>query len=240
MSQPPAKLEKLRAELDMARDSAIEAHRTLQEEQRASNDNKAALKNAEERLTTIREDLRKAMDMLDVQKVKLAKNQVALEEARRSAAESQAALSNTEVRLEEVRADRKVIYESTIELQEQVKSCRLELESERAALSQAREGSKALQRALDESLEREGEATRRAELLEVKLDGISLALSFLLSFACMLIAYCAVICAGAQRQRDYDLEQIRFLQAKGDKVRATADLVLQMVFSKSVEAGAPS
>src|SRR5438105_2603502 len=68
----------------MARASAIEAHRTLREERRASNDNKAALKYAEERLTTVREDLRKAMDMLDVQKVKLTKNQVALEEAKRS------------------------------------------------------------------------------------------------------------------------------------------------------------
>src|SRR5438128_2364342 len=165
MSQPSVELEKLRAELEMARDSAIEAHRTLREERRASDDNKAALKNAEERLATIREDLRKAMDMLDAQKVKLAKNQVALEEARRSAAESQTTLSNAEARLEEVWADQKVIYESTIELQEQVKSCRFELESERAALSQAREGSEALQKASDESLEREAEATRQAEIL---------------------------------------------------------------------------
>ena len=160
MSQPSAEQEKLRAELEMARDSAIEAHRTLREERTASDDNKAALKYAEERLTTVREDLRKSMDMLDVQKVKLAKSQVALEEAKRSAAESQATLSNAEARLEEVRADRKVIYESTIELQEQVQSCRFELESEWAALSQAREGSEALQKALDESLEREAEATR--------------------------------------------------------------------------------
>src|SRR6266508_1088471 len=164
----------------MARDSAIKAHRVLWEERRASDDIKATLKSAEERLTTFREDLRKAMDMLNAQKVKFAKSQVALEDARRSAAESQATLSNAEARLEEVRADRKVIYESTIELKEQIKSHQFELEFERAALSQAREGSKALQRALDESLEREGEATRRAELLGVKLDGISLALSFLL------------------------------------------------------------
>src|SRR6266540_640865 len=144
----------------MARASAIEAHRKLREERRASDDNKAALKYAEEKLTTVREDLRKAMDMLDVQKVKLAKNQVALEEAKRSVAESQAALSNTEARLEEVRANRKAVHESNIELKEQVKSCRFELESERVVLSQAREGSKALQKALDESLEREAEATR--------------------------------------------------------------------------------
>src|SRR5438034_6482206 len=198
MSQPSAELERLRAELEKARDSVIEAHYTLQEERRASYDIKAALKSAEDRLTTFREDLRKGMDMLDAQKVKFAKSQVALEEARRSAAESQAALSNAEARLEEVRADRKVIYESTIVLQEQVKSCRLELESERAASSQAREGSEALQKALDESLEREAEATRQAELLEVKLDGISLALSFLLGLACTLIACCAVIRAEAQ------------------------------------------
>src|SRR6266540_2210829 len=133
MSQPSAKLEKLRAELEKAKDSAIEAHHTLREERRASDDNKAALKHAEERLMTLREDLRKAMDMLNVQKVKLAKNQVALEEARRSAAESQAALSNAEARLEEVRADRKAIYESTIERKEQIKSRRFELEPEREA-----------------------------------------------------------------------------------------------------------
>ena len=91
---------------------------------------------------------------------------------------------------------------------------------------------------MDKSLEREAEATRRAELLEVKLDGIPLALSFLLSFARMLIACRAGVREGAQRQRDYDLEQIRFLQAEGDKLRATADLILQKVFPKGVEAGA--
>ena len=61
----------------MARASAIEAHRKLREKRRASDDNKAALKYAEEKLTTVWEDLRKAMDMLDVQKVKLAKNKMA-------------------------------------------------------------------------------------------------------------------------------------------------------------------
>src|SRR5438105_205703 len=180
----------------MARASAIEAHRTLREERRASDDNKATLKYAEEKLTTVREDLRKAMDMLDVQKVKLAKNQAALEEAKRLAAESQAALLKAEEMLDKVRADRKAVYESNIELKEQVKSCRFELKSERAALSQAREGSEALQKALDESLEREAEATRRLELLEAKLEGIPLALSFLLSFDCMLIACCAEARAG--------------------------------------------
>ena len=80
--------------------------------------------------------------------------------AKRSAAESQAALSKAEDRLEEVRADRKAINESNIELKEQVKSCKSELESEREALSQAREGSESLQKALDESLEREAEATK--------------------------------------------------------------------------------
>src|SRR6266540_896063 len=240
MSQPPAELEKLRAELEMTRASAIEAHRKLREERRAFDDNKAALKYAQEKLTTVREDLAKALEMLDVQKVKLAKNQAALEVAKRSAAESQAALSKAEARLEEVRADRKAIYESNIELKEQVKSCRSELESKRAALFQAREGSEMLQKALDESLEREAEATRRAKLLEVKLDGIPLALGFLLSFARMLIACCAEVHAGTQRQRDNDLEQIRFLQAEGDKLCMTADLILQKIFPKGVEAGAPS
>ena len=61
MSQPPAELEKLRAELEMERASAIEAHRKLQDERRASDDNKAALKYAQEKLTTVREDLGKAL-----------------------------------------------------------------------------------------------------------------------------------------------------------------------------------
>ena len=56
----------------------------------------------------------------------------------------------------------------------------------------------------------------------------------------MLIACCAEIRAGTQRQRDNDLELIRFLQAEGDKLRATTDLILQKVFPKGVEAGAPS
>ena len=93
---------------------------------------------------------------------------------------------------------------------------------------------------MDESLEREAKATRRAELLEVKLDGIPLALSFLLSFARMQITCCAGVREGAQRQSDYDLEQIRLLQAEGDKLRATADLILQKVSPKGVEAVVPS
>ena len=137
MSQPSAELEELRAELEMARASAIEAHRKLQEERRVSNDNKATLKYAQEKLTTVREDLGKALEMLDAQKVKLTKNQAGLEVAKRSAAESQAALSKAEERLEEVRADQNAIYDSNIELKEQVKLCKSELESEREALSQA-------------------------------------------------------------------------------------------------------
>src|SRR5438876_11426679 len=179
MSQPSAELERLQAELVETKDSVIEAHHKLREERRASYDVKIALRSAEEKLATCREDLGKTLDLLDAQKVKFATNQLLLEEARRSEAESQAALSDAEARLEEVRADRKVIYESTIVLQGQIKSNQSELESERAALSQAQERSEALQRALDESLEREAEAVRRAELLEVKLDGISLALDFL-------------------------------------------------------------
>src|SRR6266508_6752782 len=56
----------------------------------------------------------------------------------------------------------------------------------------------------------------------------------------MLISCCAEARAGIQRQRENDLEQIRFLQAKGDKLCATADLILQKVFPKGVEAGTPS
>src|SRR6266540_1996362 len=66
------------------------------------------------------------------------------------------------------------------------------------------------------------------------------ALSSLLCFARMLIACRAGVREGAQRQRDYNLEQIHLLQAEGDKLRATADLILQKVFSKGVEARAPS
>ena len=179
MSQPSVELEKLQAELVEMKGSVIEAHQKLREERRASYDLKIALRSTEEKLTTCREDLGKTLDMLDAQKVKFAKSQLSLEEARRSAAESQIALSNAEARLEEVRADRKVIYESTLVLKEQIRLNQCELESERAALSQAREGSEALQKALDESLEREAEATRRTELLEVRLDGTSLALKLL-------------------------------------------------------------
>src|SRR5207237_5312861 len=61
-----------------------------------------------------------------------------------------------------------------------------------------------------------------------------------MGLACMLIACCVVIRTETQRRRDHDLEQIQLLRAEGDKVRAAADLVLQKVFSKGVEAGAPS
>ena len=165
----------------MVRASAIKAHRKLRDERRASDDTKATLRYAQEKLAPVREDLGKALEMLDVQKVKLTKDQAALEAAKRSAAESQATLLKAEERLEEVRADRKAIYESNIELKEQVKSCKSKLESGREALSQAREGSKTLQKALDESLEREVEATKQLKLLEAELEGIPLILSFLLS-----------------------------------------------------------
>src|SRR5438105_2883656 len=56
----------------------------------------------------------------------------------------------------------------------------------------------------------------------------------------MLIAYCAEVRAGTKRQRENDLEQIHFLQAEEDKLCTTADLILQKVFPKGVEAGAPS
>src|SRR6266498_3863651 len=122
MSQPSTELEKLQAELVETKDSVIEAHQKLREERRASYDVKIALRGTEEKLATCWEDLGKTLDLLDAQKVKFATNQLLLEEARRSKAKSRAALSDAEARLEEVRADRKVIYESTIVLQEQIRS----------------------------------------------------------------------------------------------------------------------
>src|SRR5438132_10415526 len=56
----------------------------------------------------------------------------------------------------------------------------------------------------------------------------------------MLFAYCVEVRAGTKRQRENDLEQIRFLQAKEDKLCVTADLILQKVFPKGVEARTPS
>src|SRR5438128_6562746 len=61
-----------------------------------------------------------------------------------------------------------------------------------------------------------------------------------MSLVCMLIACCVVIRTETQRRRDHDLEQIQLLRAEGDKVCATAELILQKVFLKGVEAGAPS
>ena len=83
MTQPSAELEKLQAELVETKDSVIEAHQKLQEERRASYDVKIALRSAEEKLATCREDLGKTLDLLDAQKVKFAMNQLLLEEARR-------------------------------------------------------------------------------------------------------------------------------------------------------------
>src|SRR5438128_10127859 len=105
MSQPSVELEKLQTELVEMKGSVIEAHQKLREERRAPYDIKIALRSAEEKLMTCREDLRKTLDMLDAQKVKFAKNELLLEEAGRSSAESQAALSNAEARMEQVRAD---------------------------------------------------------------------------------------------------------------------------------------
>ena len=61
-----------------------------------------------------------------------------------------------------------------------------------------------------------------------------------MSLACILIVCYVVIRTETQRRRDHDLEQIQLLRAEGDKVRAAADLVLQKVFPKGVEARAPS
>ena len=51
---------------------------------------------------------------------------------------------------------------------------------------------------------------------------------------------CVVIRAEAQRQKDHDLERTQLLQAESDKARAIADLILQKVFPKGMEVGAPS
>src|SRR5213082_1171689 len=89
MSQPLAELERLQAELVEKKGLVIEAHQKLREERRASYDVKIALRSAEEKLATCREDLGKTLDLLDAQKVKFAASQLLLEEARRSATESQ-------------------------------------------------------------------------------------------------------------------------------------------------------
>ena len=52
----------------------------------------------------------------------------------------------------------------------------------------------------------------------------------------MVCAHCAEVRAGAQKQRESDLEEIRFLQAEQDNLRETADLILQKVFQGSPEA----
>src|SRR5438128_11195368 len=140
MSQPSAELERLQAELVEMKDSVIEAHQKLREERRASYDVKIALRSAEEKLATCREDLGKTLDLLDAQKVKFATSQLLLEEARRSEAESRAAFSDAEARLEEVRADRKVIYESAIVLQEQIRSWRFGLTESSRRIGGASEG----------------------------------------------------------------------------------------------------
>src|SRR6266508_1907410 len=56
----------------------------------------------------------------------------------------------------------------------------------------------------------------------------------------MVCAHCAEVRAGAQKQRESDLEEIRFLQAEQNNLRETADLILQKVFLGDPEAGVSS
>src|SRR6266540_267411 len=46
----------------------------------------------------------------------------------------------------------------------------------------------------------------------------------------MVCAYCAEVRAGAQKQLESDLEEIRFLQAEQENLRETVVLILQKVF----------
>src|SRR5437868_3725371 len=51
----------------------------------------------------------------------------------------------------------------------------------------------------------------------------------------MMCAYSAEVHAGAEKQLESNLEEIRFLQAEQVNLRETADLILQKVFSSSSE-----
>src|SRR5438128_8818684 len=52
----------------------------------------------------------------------------------------------------------------------------------------------------------------------------------------MMCAYCPEVRAGAKKQLESDLEEIRFLQAEQENLRETADLILQKVFPGGPEA----
>src|SRR6266540_6304214 len=56
----------------------------------------------------------------------------------------------------------------------------------------------------------------------------------------MVCAHCAEVRAGAKKQQESDLEEIRFLQAEQDNLREMADLILQKVFLGGPEAGVSS
>ena len=51
-----------------------------------------------------------------------------------------------------------------------------------------------------------------------------------------MCAYCLEVRAGAEKQLESDLEEIRFLQAEQENLRETAELILQRVFPSGVEA----
>src|SRR5438876_7298871 len=56
----------------------------------------------------------------------------------------------------------------------------------------------------------------------------------------MVCACYAEVRAGAKKQRESDLEEIRFLQAEQDNLQEIADLILQKVFLGGPEAGVSS
>ena len=52
----------------------------------------------------------------------------------------------------------------------------------------------------------------------------------------MVCAYCAEVRAGAKKQLESDLEEIRFLQAEQENLQETVVLILQKVFPGGPEA----
>src|SRR6266540_6516319 len=56
----------------------------------------------------------------------------------------------------------------------------------------------------------------------------------------MMCAYCPEVRAGAEKQLESDLEEIRFLQAEQENLREMADLILQKVFLGGPEVGVSS
>src|SRR6266508_4498612 len=56
----------------------------------------------------------------------------------------------------------------------------------------------------------------------------------------MVCAYCAEVQAGAKKQLESNLEEIRFLQARQENLQEIADLILRKVFPGGSKAGGSS